>query len=244
MTRAFVATLLAFGIAGTAALAPSFAPSFAQGVAPGGPIGGSTGIGSGLGAVPGGTGPSYPNGTGAGPPPPAALPPGGYPPVGRLDSASPSTATPSAPATAAPSRYPQPQEPFAASPPQPLLKLPQDAASPAAFMDGCWRTDLFRPSSSSQQGVVTYCFDGNGVGRLLFRRLEQSSYSCSGPAAVRYEGQQLHITTPDTSCTDGGHDFPATLDCVKAADRTAQCGSEASTIHLHFVGARRTTSTR
>jgi hypothetical protein len=234
MTRALLATLLL--------LSAASAPALAQGVAPGGPIGGSTGIGSGLGGVTG-TGPSYPNGTTA-PRSPTPIPPGGYPPVGHFDSARPSTATPPAASTAAPSHYPQPQEPFAATIPQPLLKLPPDASSPVAFMDGCWRTDLFRPSGSSQQGVVTYCFDGNGVGRLLFRRLEQSSYSCSGPAAVRYEGQQLHITTPDTSCTDGGHDFPATLDCVKAADRTAQCGSEASTIHLHFVGARRTTSTR
>ena len=193
--------------------------------------------------MPGGTGPSYPNGTTA-PRSPTPIPPGGYPPVGHFDTApGVGAAAPSA-ATSTPSHYPQPQEPFAASPPQPLLKLPQDASSPVAFMDGCWRTDLFKPSSSSQQGVVTYCFDGNGIGRLLFRRADESNYSCNGPAAVRYEGQQLHITTPDTSCTGGGHDFPATLDCVKAADRTAQCGSEASTVHLHFVGARRTTQTR
>lgn len=239
MIRALLACLLLCATSVTA-----LAQGVAQGVAPGGPIGGSTAMGNGLGGVVGGTGPSYPNGTTA-PPSPNPIPPGGYPSVGRFDSArpgtAPSTAAPPAASTAAPSRYPQPQEPFAASVPQPLLKLPQEASAPATFMDGCWRTDLFRPSGSSQQGVVTYCFDGNGVGRLLFRRLEHSSYSCSGPAAVRYEGQQLHITTPDTSCTDGDRSFPMTLDCVKAGDRTAQCGSEASTVHLHFVGARRTT---
>jgi hypothetical protein len=238
MTRAVLAMLLLLAVAPAAARA--------QGVAPGGPIGGSTGIGSGLGGVVGGTGPTYPNGTTA-PPSPTPVPPGGYPPVGHFDSVPGATGgiTATAPtSTAAPSHYPQPQEPFAASVPQPLLKLPPDASAPAAFMDGCWRTDLFQPSAASKQGVVTYCFDANGIGRLLFRRLEQSTYSCSGPAAVRYEGQQLHITTPDTRCSDGDRSFPTTLDCVKAADRTAQCGNEAATIHLHFVGARRTTSTR
>jgi hypothetical protein len=230
MTRTLAAVLLATCVACTAALA--------QGVAPGGPIGGSTAMGSGLGGVTGGTGPSYPNGTTA-PRLPTPIPPGGYPPVGHFDAARPSIASPSASSVAAPSHYPQPQEPFAATVPQPLLKLPQGASAPVAFMDGCWRTDLFRPSGSSRQGVVTYCFDGNGIGRLLFRRLEQPGYSCSGPAAVRYEGQQLHITTPDTGCTDGDHTVPTTLDCVKAADRTAQCGSESSTVHLHFIGARR-----
>lgn len=230
MIRALLATLL---------LLVAIPVVQAQGVAPGGPIGGSTGIGSGLGNVPGGTGPSYPNGTTA-PPSPTPIPPGGYPPVGHFDSARPATSAPPAASIGTPSHYPQPQEPFAASVPQPLLKLPQDAASSAAFMDGCWRTDLFSPSAASQQGVVTYCFDANGIGRLLFRRLDQSSnYSCTGPAAVRYEGQQLHITTPDTSCTGGDRSFPTTLDCVKAADRTAQCGSEAATVHLHFVGALR-----
>jgi hypothetical protein len=230
MTRTFAVALLVTGLACTAA--------FAQGVAPGGPIGGSTAMGSGLGGVTGGTGPSYPNGTTA-PRLPTPIPPGGYPPVGHFDAARPGTTAPSASSVATPSHYPQPQEPFAATVPQPLLKLPQEASAPAGFMDGCWRTDLFRPSGSTQQGVVTYCFDGNGIGRLLFRRLEQPGYSCSGPAAVRYEGQQLHITTPDTSCTDGDHTFPVELDCVKAADRTAQCGNENWTVHLHFIGARR-----
>src|SRR5476651_1361037 len=119
------AVLLSLVVAGTTAVA--------QGVAPGGPIGGSTAMGSGLGGVVGGTGPSYPNGTTA-PPSPTPIPPGGYPPVGHFDTARPNAATPPAASTATPSRYPQPQEPFAASVPQPLLKLPQDASAPATFM--------------------------------------------------------------------------------------------------------------
>src|SRR5580698_7750416 len=123
MTRTLAAVLLVTGLACTAALAPpAFAPTaFAQGVAPGGPIGGSTAMGSGLGGVTGGTGPSYPNGTTA-PRLPTPIPPGGYPPVGHFDAARPGTASPSpapsASSTATPSHYPQPQEPFAASPPQ------------------------------------------------------------------------------------------------------------------------------
>lgn len=62
----------------------------AQNVAPGGPIGNSLGFGSGLGGVVGGTGPTYPNGTGQ-PTLPKSPPPGGG--IGP-SSSLPSIATP------------------------------------------------------------------------------------------------------------------------------------------------------
>lgn len=241
MAKFLLTAILALGIAGTSALA--------QGVAPGGPIGGSTAIGSGLGGVVGGTGPSYPNGTTA-PPSPAAIPPGGYPPVGHFDAARPSVPAPSASGIGSPSHYPQPQEPFAiplpqpresfsgAGPSSPVLKLPQQSSANVAFLEGCWHTDLFRYGTASTSGVTTYCFDDKGAGRLLYRRVSDPGYFCRGPVQARYEGQLLHIANTDTSCTDGDRSFPVTLDCVKAADGTAQCGSEAWTVQLHFIGAR------
>jgi hypothetical protein len=84
------------------------ATASAQGMAPGGPVYNSTGIGSGLGRVPGGTGPTYPNGTTA-PALPPAIPPGGLPPVGRI-ATTPSLSPPPASLM---SRYPrQPLDPY------------------------------------------------------------------------------------------------------------------------------------
>jgi hypothetical protein len=82
----------------------------AQGIAPGGPVYNSTGIGSGLGNVPGGTGPSFPNGTTA-PALPRPIPPGGLPPVGRIDT-TPSLAPSPSPGSLM-SKYPrQPLDPY------------------------------------------------------------------------------------------------------------------------------------
>jgi hypothetical protein len=247
MAKTLVAALLlSLVVAGTTA--------FAQGVAPGGPIGGSTGIGSGLGGVVGGTGPSYPNGTTA-PPSPTAIPPGGLPPVGHFDTA-PGAPNPrgtiNVPSVRSTAHYPQPQEPFSISLPQPreaagasaasapVLKLPPEATADPAFLDGCWHTDLFRYGAANTSGVATYCFDGKGVGRLLYRRVSDASYFCRGPAQASYDGQRLHIANTDTSCTDGDRSYPATLDCAKAADGTARCSGQAWTVQLHFVGARAT----
>jgi hypothetical protein len=219
----------------------------AQGIAPGGPVGGSTGIGSGLGGVVGGTGPSYPNGTTA-PATPTAIPPGGLPPVGHFDSARPSLSTPSVPA--APSRYLQSQEPFSTPLPQPreaagstavaapVLRLPALSGADTAFLDGCWHTDLFRYGEAKTAGVTTYCFDGKGSGRLLYRRVSDASYFCRGPAEATYDGQTLHITHPDTGCTESDRAFPTALDCASANDGTAECRGQAWTVRLHYVGAR------
>ncbi len=236
MAKALVAALLLLGI--------SCATVLAQGVAPGGPIGGSTGIGSGLGGVMG-TGPSYPNGTTA-PPSPPSIPPGGTP----LPRSVPSLLD-----HRTPSHYAQPQEPFSTTLPQPressvggaaapsaapLLKLPQDQTADPAFLDGCWHTDLFRYGGPNTSGVATYCFDDKGVGRLLYRRVSDPSYFCRGAAQARYENQSLHITNTETSCSDGDKSYPATLECLRAADGTAQCSGQSWTVHLHYVAPRRT----
>ena len=246
MTRVLPALLLLF------AASTMTTAAMAQGVAPGDPIGGSTAIGNGLGGVVGGTGPSYPNGTTA-PPPPASIPPGGLPPVGRFDTApgAPNpTGTINVPSVGSTARYPQPQDPFSTPLPQPreaagssassapVLKLPSEATADTAFLDGCWHTDLFRYGAANTSGVATYCFDVKGVGRLLYRRVSDASYFCRGPAQASYDGQRLHIANTDTSCTDGDRSYPAALDCDKAADGTARCSGQAWTVQLHFVGAR------
>jgi hypothetical protein len=86
------------------------ATAAAQGVAPGGPFYNSTGIGSGLGGVIGGTGPTYPNGTTA-PAPRAVIPPGGLPPLGRIDT-GPSLSPPPRTDVIPRSPYPQPLDPY------------------------------------------------------------------------------------------------------------------------------------
>jgi hypothetical protein len=103
----------------------------AQGVAPGGPIAGSTGIGSGLGpssVAPGGTAPSYPNGTGTvATPAPAPIPPGGYPPVGRSGDANTNRASPTpVGARPLPSPYLQPRDPFDPTTPRGVGDRPPD----------------------------------------------------------------------------------------------------------------------
>jgi len=83
----------------------------AQGITqarPVGPIYNSTSIGSGLGNVPGGTAPSFPNGT-VPPTLPAPIPPGGLPPPGHIENGL----RPAPPPATLMSRYPQqPLEPY------------------------------------------------------------------------------------------------------------------------------------
>jgi hypothetical protein len=223
---AILATLLALalGVTGTAALA--------QGVAPGGSIGNSTGIGSGLGGL-GGTGPHYPNGTSQ-PTLPTPPPPGGY---GYGAPLRPPTIS-----TVRPPSYPQPQEPFgpavSSASPTPL-RLPEAPTDDLSFLQGCWHTDVF---GYSHQGVSTYCFDAKGVGRFLYRRLDQPSYSCQASTKASYVGQQLRLHNSGTTCSDGNNTFPANLDCSRSGDEAAKCsgimantsgGSDAWTVRLH-----------
>ena len=79
-------------------------------MAPIGPIYNSTSIGSGLGAVPGGTAPTFPNGT---KPPvlPPPVPPGGLSPLGRPEAA-PSFAPPPPTDIVRRSPYSQPLDPY------------------------------------------------------------------------------------------------------------------------------------
>jgi hypothetical protein len=93
-----------------AALGLTATTATAQGVAPGGPFYNSTGIGSGLGGVIGGTGPTFPNGTTA-PATRPAIPPGGLPPLGRIDTGPP-LAPPPPTAVITRSPYPQPLDPY------------------------------------------------------------------------------------------------------------------------------------
>ncbi len=199
------------------------------GVAPGGGIANSTGIGSGLGA-PGGTGPHYPNGTSQ-PILPAPPPPGGYGTPLRPPSIS----------TARPPSYPQPHDPFgpplssASSEP---FRLPEAPTADLSFLEGCWRTDVFQ---YSHQGVSTYCFDGKGVGRFLYRRLDQPTYSCQASTRASYVGTQLRLHNSGTTCSDANDSFPANLDCSRRGAEPAHCssrvdtpsGSETWTVRLH-----------
>jgi hypothetical protein len=213
------------------ALAPGLVSgaAVAQGVAPGGGIANTTGIGNGLGP-PGGTGPHYPNAT---PQPtlPAPPPPGGYGAPLR----------PPAISIGKPPSYPQPTEPF--GPPvsrtsAEVLRLPEAPASNLTFLDGCWRSDVFQ---YGHQGIATYCFDGKGTGRFLYRRLDQPAYFCRGSTQASYAGRVLRLHNVDTTCSDGDHRYPADLDCAPGGDGPAQCsgrgdtpaGSKTWTVRLH-----------
>lgn len=95
--------MLAWGVLPATASAQSIGPA-----KPIGPIYNSTSIGSGLGSVPGGTAPTYPNGT-VPPPLPAPIPPGGLPPPGHIENGL----RPAPPPATLMSRYPQqPLEPY------------------------------------------------------------------------------------------------------------------------------------
>ncbi|MFI4998340.1 MAG: hypothetical protein ACHQK9_00545 [Reyranellales bacterium] len=191
----------------------------AQGVAPGGGIGNSTGIGSGLGGVVGGTGPSYPNGTtqptlGTPPPPGGVGAPAGLPPVSSVPG---------------PSAYPSPSYSFEHKTPRlptETLRLPQQPAGDLSFLKGCWRTEVFR--YARQAGTSTYCFDGRGVGKFLYVRLDQPNFSCSAPVQARYVGQQLRLQNLKTTCSDGSDVFADTLDCLPAAGDSARCSGAAA----------------
>lgn len=228
-TSAALATACIFGLAGSTALA--------QGVAPGGPIGNSTGIGSGLGAPPGGTAPSYPNGTmhPALPPPP--------PPGGSLAPSGP----PSAISTTKPPSYPKPLDPFGSAASSAarrseawnqLLQFPERPTSDLSFLKGCWRSDVFQFAHES--GVATYCFDGRGSGRFLYTRLNQAGFYCRAVAQAKYLGTELHLQISATTCSDGSM-YPDSLDCSRGAGAEAQCrgtattsaGAESWTVHLH-----------
>jgi hypothetical protein len=240
-----VAILLAFALnlIGAAMLGSVMAPAWAQGVAAGGPIGNSTGIGSGLGS-PLGTGPSYPNGTRAAPSPSPSVPPGGYnyspPPQPTLN-------------TVRPSSYPQPREPFGpatATASSPVLALPEAPTGDLSFLDGCWRSNLFKYAPAHQPGVTTYCFEGaSGAGRILYRRLNQPEYFCSGPVQASYVGDRLRLHNTGTDCSGGDKSYPADLDCGRTGDGVAQCSgtsarpSEADgtwTVRLHRIATHHT----
>jgi hypothetical protein len=197
------------------------AAALAQGVAPGGGIGNSTGIGSGLG-TPGGTGPSYPNGTTA----PTLAP---SPPPGGAPFSSPGPA-PRGPAlsTMRPS-YPQPTAPFESSgqraPATVPLSLPETPPADLSLLKGCWRTDVFQ--QAQHVGMTTYCFDDKGVGRFLYTRQDQPSYSCHGSAQAGYAGPVLHMSGGNTSCSDGADQAPNALDC-RASGEAAECTGTAA----------------
>ena len=95
--------MLAWGVLTATAAAQSIGPA-----RPIGPIYNSTSIGSGIGSVPGGTAPTYPNGT-TPPALPAPIPPGGLPPPGHIENGF----RPAPPPATLMSRYPQqPLDPY------------------------------------------------------------------------------------------------------------------------------------
>ncbi len=233
------------------ALALTGQMALAQGVAPGGPIGNSTGIGSGLGGVPGGTGPSWPNGTTQptlAPPPP----PGGTP---LRSTTSPTSST------GRPSAYPQPRDPFdnpappaaggtaprapaaatSSSPAQPSLGVPlafpNRAGGDMAFLKGCWRTAVFKVAGHA--GTTTWCLDDKGAGRFLYARTDQPNFFCHARAEATYAAGRLHLHREAASCTDGSTGGAGDLDCRPGAAEAAECvGGNAggsATVRLYRV---------
>ncbi|MBS0539244.1 MAG: hypothetical protein JSR47_10840 [Proteobacteria bacterium] len=222
-------------VLGVAALAlwggSALAQQVAQGVAPGGPIGNSTGIGSGLGNVPGGTGPSFPNGTTA-PTLAPAPPPGGTPLQTILPPSSNANTT-------RPSAYPQPRTPFdgASSTAPPTLGVP--LAFPArtggdiSFAKGCWRSSAY--ASSGHTGTVTWCLDDKGTGRFLYARTDQANFFCHARAQATYTNGHLRLQHQVASCTDNTTEAAADLDCRPGAAEAAECTADGTTVRLFRV---------
>jgi hypothetical protein len=202
--------------------------ALAQGVAPGGPIYNSTGIGSGTGGVIGGTGPTWPNGTGQAPQPsPQTVPPGGYP-----------TTTPSPTYSPSPSPSPRGSAPYASSsmrqPATVPLTLPSQPRD-LAFLKGCWRTDVF--PHCGHRGTTTWCFDDRGRGRYLYARTDQVNYFCHAQAEATYRAGQLRLQTLTARCEDGSADVPAMLMCREGTDGALCTGDAAQswTVRLYRV---------
>ena len=119
-----------------------------------------------------------------------------------------------------------------------MLRLPEAPAGNLAFLNGCWRSDVFQ---YGHQGVTTYCFDDKGGGRFLYRRLDQPAYFCRGSTQARYAGRVLRLRNSGTTCSDGDNRYPPELECAPGGDEPAQCsgrgetpaGPEAWTVRLH-----------
>ncbi len=198
-------------------LAP-LAPAIAQGVAPGGGIANTTGIGSGLGS-PGGTAPSYPNGT-----------------------TQPALPSPPAPGGGAPSALPgprpsmrpsQPTYSFESRPRKPAivpLELPSAPEANISFLKGCWRTDVFR--QAGQSGLSTWCFDAHGTGKVLYTRINQPDFFCNGAAVASYAGGTLHLQSQQLRCKDGSALALGELDCRQNGAEGALCSGGVPTATL------------
>ena len=222
-----------FIVAAAAALMLVSAGSYAdaQGIGPGGPIGNSIGIGSGLGGVIGGTGPSWPNGTNQAPQPSIrSVPPGGY------SHPEPSFASPPAMRS---SPYLQPGEPFAATtyrlPPFLPLTLPGPPTGSLAFLQGCWRTDVF--AHDQHPGTLTWCFDDKGTGRSLYERVDTTDYFCHAKAQAHLDSGELHLRSVQPSCDDRSKAAPAGLTCRDGTDGALCTGApgETWTVRLYRI---------
>jgi hypothetical protein len=106
------------------------------------------------------------------------------------------------------------------------LRLPGQPAEDLVFLKGCWRTDVFQ--YEQQAGLSTWCFDGKGVGRFLYTRVNQPNFFCHAQAQAGYEGQVLQLHSLAASCSDGGSLSPEYLACNPAADQIAQCDGNPS----------------
>lgn len=140
-----------------------------------------------------------------------------------------------------------PPPPKAAPPPQPRapsdnrLRLPAGPTRDYSFLQGCWRSDLFRHELTQfQPGVSSYCFDSSGYGQLEWRR---GRVACRTGAQARFDGSTLRLQDRDTTCNDGSHWFADQLVCQRGADNVAQCsgysrgsfGPTTWTVNLHKI---------
>lgn len=73
------------------------------------------------------------------------------------------------------------------------------------FAAGCWRTEPFKHSPTSQPGISQYCFDANGKGNMIFYR-EKLGQTCGAFATIRRDGEVLRIDDSDSRCVRQGKD--------------------------------------
>ncbi len=152
------------------------------------------------------------------PPPPPPKPP--EPPVVEKKP-DPPKPTPKPPVVAA--KPPDPPPP----PPRPadgLMRMPTQPTNDYSFLKGCWRGDSFRYTPRHSPGNHTYCFDGNGNGRLVFHWANGTT--CTAPARARFQGDTLMIADADTTCSDNSRWSQDRLVCRRGADGVAQCSGE------------------
>jgi hypothetical protein len=126
--------------------------------------------------------------------------------------------------------HPAPPHPVPPPPPPPRprddrLQMPTTPQRDYSFIQGCWRTDVFRHRPNETPGVTVYCFDAQGHGSMTYRH-QGAPASCTAPATADLRGSVLRLDDSDTTCSDGSPWRADHLVCHKGPGDVATCSGD------------------